>query len=71
MQNVQALITNPAVPAWNKLRLVMLYGLRYQKTQANNVASLINLALESGVQREDARVSNQYGHVPRSISYSD
>lgn len=35
----------------------MLYGLRYQKSQAHNVASLINLALENGVQREDARVS--------------
>lgn len=34
----------------------MLYGLRYQKSQANNVASLINLALENGVQREDARL---------------
>jgi vacuolar protein sorting-associated protein 45 len=49
---------NPAIPAWNKLRLVMLYGLRYQKSQAQNVASLINLALENGVQREDARVSH-------------
>ncbi|GJE88833.1 Sec1 family protein [Phanerochaete sordida] len=56
LRNVQALITNPAVPAWNKLRLVMLYGIRYQKTQAHNVASLINLALENGVQREDARL---------------
>lgn len=35
----------------------MLYALRYQKTQANSVASLINLALEHGVSREDARVS--------------
>ena len=35
----------------------MLYALRYQKTQASSVASLISLALENGVQREDARVS--------------
>ena len=55
-QNVQAVITNPAIPAWNKLRLVMLYALRYQKSQASSVASLINLALENGVSREDARV---------------
>ncbi len=53
---MQTLITNTAVPAWSKLRLVMLYALRYQKTQASSVASLINLALENGVQREDARV---------------
>ncbi len=55
-QSVQALITNPAVQPWNKFRLVMLYALRYQKTQAQNVASLINLMLENGVSREDARV---------------
>lgn len=34
----------------------MLYALRYQKSQAQNVASLINLMLENGVSREDARV---------------
>ena len=56
MQNVQALVTNPAIQPWNKLRLVILYALRYQKTQAQNVASLINLMLENGVSREDARV---------------
>ena len=55
-QSVQALITNPAIQPWNKLRLVMLYALRYQKTQAQNVTSLINLMLENGVSREDARV---------------
>ncbi|THG93099.1 hypothetical protein EW026_g8037 [Hermanssonia centrifuga] len=56
LKSVQTLITNTAVPAWSKLRLVMLYALRYQKTQASSVASLINLALENGVQREDARL---------------
>ncbi|KAF7795610.1 hypothetical protein EIP86_006775 [Pleurotus ostreatoroseus] len=56
LKSVQAIITNPAVPAWNKLRLVTLYALRYQKTQASSVASLINLALENGVQREDAKL---------------
>ncbi|KAI0753897.1 Sec1-like protein [Irpex lacteus] len=56
LKSVQAVITNPAVPAWNKLRVVMLYAIRYQKSQANSVASLINLALENGVSREDARL---------------
>lgn len=56
-QSVQTLITNPAIQPWNKLRVVILYALRYQKTQAQNVASLINLMLENGVSREDARVS--------------
>ena len=56
-QEVEALIKDNSVTASHKLRLVILYALRYQKTQASSVASLINLALENGVQREDARVS--------------
>ncbi|KAI0087916.1 Sec1-like protein [Irpex rosettiformis] len=56
LKSVQAVITNPAIPAWNKLRVVMLYAIRYQKSQASSVASLINLALENGVSREDARL---------------
>lgn len=53
---MQTLITNPTIQPWNKLRLVVLYALRYQKSQANNVASLISLMLENGVNREDAKV---------------
>ncbi|EPS97074.1 hypothetical protein FOMPIDRAFT_1129308 [Fomitopsis schrenkii] len=56
LRSVQTLITNPAIQPWNKLRLVVLYALRYQKSQANNVASLINLMLENGVNREDAKL---------------
>ncbi|KAL4249081.1 STXBP/unc-18/SEC1 family protein [Abortiporus biennis] len=55
-RDVQSLITNPAIPSWNKLRLVVLYALRYQKTHANNVAALITLMLENGVSREDAKL---------------
>ncbi|KAI9059274.1 Sec1-like protein [Trametes sanguinea] len=56
LKDVQALVANPAIQPWNKLRLVMLYALRYQKSQAQNVASLINLMLENGVSREDAKL---------------
>ncbi|KZT09400.1 vacuolar protein sorting-associated protein 45 [Laetiporus sulphureus 93-53] len=56
LKSVQALIANPLIQPWNKLRLVILYALRYQKSQPHNVASLINLMLENGVQREDARL---------------
>jgi hypothetical protein len=48
---------DPAIPPWNKLRLVILYALRYQKTQTGNITSLINLMLANGVSKEDARVS--------------
>jgi Sec1 family len=57
IQNVQAFITNNTVSPQNKLRLLILYALRYQKTQASNIASLITLALQNGVRPEDARVS--------------
>ncbi|KAJ3507101.1 hypothetical protein NLJ89_g6492 [Agrocybe chaxingu] len=55
-KTVQELVTKTGVPAWNKLRLVMLYALRYQKTQTGNIATLINLLLNNGVSREDARL---------------
>jgi hypothetical protein len=45
------------VPAFNKLRVVILYALRYQKTQTSNIAALISLLLSNGVSREEARVS--------------
>ncbi|KAI0300335.1 Sec1-like protein [Russula brevipes] len=51
-----AFITNNIVSPRNKLRLLILYALRYQKTQATNIASLITLALQNGVPPEDARL---------------
>jgi len=55
-QSVQAIISDPGVPAWNKLRIVILYALRYQKTQTNNIAALVNMLLTNGVSQEDVRV---------------
>ncbi|KAF7985600.1 hypothetical protein HWV62_3903 [Athelia sp. TMB] len=55
-RDVQALLADPAVPPWGKLRIVILYALRYQKTQTSNIASLVKLMLENGVSREDARL---------------
>jgi hypothetical protein len=57
LKTVQDLITDPTIPPFNKLRLVCLYALRHQRSQAaNNIASLIELALKNGVDREDAKV---------------
>jgi hypothetical protein len=56
LKSVQAFITNNAVSPQNKLRLLILFALRYQKTQASNIASLITLALQNGVRPEDARL---------------
>ncbi|RXW22499.1 hypothetical protein EST38_g3391 [Candolleomyces aberdarensis] len=56
LEATQAVITDNSVPAHNKLRIVMLYALRYQKTQTNNIANLIKLLLENGVPAEDAKL---------------
>ncbi|EGN98335.1 hypothetical protein SERLA73DRAFT_109778 [Serpula lacrymans var. lacrymans S7.3] len=66
-RDVQAIITNPSINPWNKLRIVALYALRYQKTQTSNIASLINLLLSNGVPQEDARLV----YVLLNISGSD
>ncbi|KAF8807133.1 Sec1-like protein [Phlegmacium glaucopus] len=55
-KSVQEIVSDNDVPPWNKLRVVMLFALRYQKTQTANIASLINLMLANGVSREDARL---------------
>ncbi|TFY83867.1 hypothetical protein EWM64_g143 [Hericium alpestre] len=56
LKSVQTFIVDNTISPVNKLRLVILYALRYQKTQASNIANLINLALQNGVPREDARL---------------
>ncbi|KAI0916911.1 hypothetical protein AcW1_007765 [Taiwanofungus camphoratus] len=71
LTDVQALVRNPVVPPWNKLRLVILYALRYQKTQSHNVASLITLMLENGVSREDARLVYVFLNIAGSDQRQD
>jgi len=56
-QAVQSIVTDPAVPPWNKLKIAILYALRYQKSQQSNIANLINLLLSNSVSREEARVN--------------
>jgi len=61
LKTVQDLITNPTIPPFNKLKLVCLYALRHQRSQAaNNIASLIELALKNGVDREDVKVGGPH-----------
>jgi len=48
---------NPSIQSYYKLRLVMLYALRYQKQAAGNIASLISTLKEQGVSPEEAQVS--------------
>lgn len=55
-QSVQALVNNPSIQPLNKLRLAILYALRYQKQHANNIATLISSLVEHGVSREEVKV---------------
>ncbi|KAJ7600844.1 Sec1-like protein [Mycena floridula] len=55
-KSVQAAIMDKAVSPANKLRLAILYALRYQKSQTANIAALIGLLLSNDVPREDARL---------------
>lgn len=55
-KSVQTVVMDASVQPFNKLRVVILYALRYQKTQTANIASLIKLMLENGVSREDAQL---------------
>ncbi|KAG8810103.1 vacuolar protein sorting-associated protein 45, partial [Serendipita sp. 399] len=57
-KSVQALVTNPSIQPFNKLRLVMLYALRYQKQASSNIATLVAQLQENGVSQEEALVSS-------------
>lgn len=57
---VQSLVMNPSIQPYNKLRLVMLYALRYQKQAAGNIANLISALKEQGISSEETQVSG--GH---------
>lgn len=56
IQSVQGIIVDSSVTAEQKLRIVILFALRYQKTRANDIANLISLLLENGISPEDAKV---------------
>ncbi|RUS23094.1 Sec1-like protein [Endogone sp. FLAS-F59071] len=47
--NIQRLIENPKVTESCKLRLVLLYALRYEKSPQNNIVALIELLQKHGV----------------------
>ena len=48
------MIQSPEIASDNKLRLTILYALRYQKYSANAVSQTIDLLLNNGVSESDA-----------------
>lgn len=53
------MIQSPRIPSSNKLRLAILYALRYQKLAGNAITSVVDALIENGVSADRARVSNQ------------
>jgi vacuolar protein sorting-associated protein 45 len=50
------LISASAVPASSKLRLAILYALRYQKLPGNSIAGVIDALIRNGVTADRARL---------------
>ncbi|KAG6810113.1 hypothetical protein H0H92_013255 [Tricholoma furcatifolium] len=70
-QCVRAIITNPLLKPQHKLRIIMLYALRYQRTQTSNIALLINLLLANGVTAEDVRLVDAILNIAGSEQRQD
>lgn len=51
-----ALLNNPRVPNSNKLRLAILYALRYQKAQGNQIATVVDTLIRNGISADKARL---------------
>jgi hypothetical protein len=63
LKTVQALIQDPQVLPVNKLRLAMLYALRYQRNSGNAIPAVVELLTKNGVNESESKVS----HLSQSI----
>ncbi len=53
------LITSDKTPPNNKLRLAILYALRYQKLLGNAIPSVVDTLIQHGVPADRARVCKE------------
>lgn len=51
-----ALLSNPRVKQGNKIRLAILYALRYQKLQGNQIATVVDALIQNGITADKARL---------------
>lgn len=56
MQSVMTLLANPRVRPANKLRLAILYALRYQKAAGNQIAQVVDALIQNGVSADRAKL---------------
>lgn len=64
LQSLQRIITMPNVPAENKLRLVALYALRYEKQPNNSLPVLLDLLVTAG-----NVPANRVNIIPNLLAY--
>lgn len=57
LKTVQEIIQHPHVLPVNKLRLVMLYALRYQRNSSNAIPAVVELLTKHGVSESESKVS--------------
>lgn len=51
------MIQSPDIASDNKLRLVLIYALRYQKFAGNAISQVTDMLIRNGVSESDAAVS--------------
>lgn len=56
LKSVMSLIAAPRIPVGNKLRLAILYALRYQKMVGNQIVNVVDQLNQNGVSPERARL---------------
>jgi len=63
LKTVQGLVQDPQVLPVNKLRLAMLYALRYQRNSANAIPAVVELLTKNGVSESEAKVRLCLGYI--------
>ncbi|OAV99887.1 hypothetical protein PTTG_01474 [Puccinia triticina 1-1 BBBD Race 1] len=56
LKNVREMIASPQINSDAKLRLALLYALRYQKFNGNSIVGIVELLKQYGVPEQDARL---------------
>ncbi|EGG01948.1 uncharacterized protein MELLADRAFT_78910 [Melampsora larici-populina 98AG31] len=56
LKNVREMISSPEIEAEAKIRLAVLYALRYQKFSGNAIVGIVDLLQQNGIPEKDARL---------------
>lgn len=59
LKTVERIVMDPGVQTVNKLRLAMLYALRYQRTANNSITEVVELLKKNGVSENESKVCSR------------